>query len=305
MTEFAGQPASWEEALDRIQSKFWGTKIDVNGTNYDTGVNEFAVELVNALKHVFTRLTLNAPMTLINNTDGPALRIVNQGDRDKDFIEMKNESGEAIDIGVGLRTKGVLANNLVPAPQFRLNPEDVNAVYSTNFDGAGNNQDNASDQQTGYGGNYGSGNYEDTGDVTTWYPSPWIDINFYNPTIPPQCVTVSDVQDDVLEVTRGSETFYVAKPPNLQKTPFHNQTVNGITYDYEANPPGAGSQTREADNGSTTEEQEIVPQYSVGDKLTIIKVGNGTGATTDAGYDTYWQDLNVDGRTWVKTPDGC
>ena len=90
----------------------------------------------------------------------------------------------------------------------------------------------------------------------------------------------------------------VAKPWKLRRTPFHGQTINGITYSY------TGIDQRTATRGSDEETQVIVPAYYAGgdyhDELRCIKgqIG-GTGVEVND-EDVLWSDLNVDGRAWAQ-----
>lgn len=108
--------------------------------------------------------------------------------------------------------------------------------------------------------------------------------------------TIASIEDDYITVTpiSGTGTLIVAKPYYLRRSTFDTLTVDGIEYTY------SDSQTRIADNGSGTEDQEIVPPYVVGDGIMVIATPDGNGVT-----DATHMDANSDARTWAKTSTGC
>ena len=90
-------------------------------------------------------------------------------------------------------------------------------------------------------------------------------------------------------------TITVAKDCHLQRTPWHGQTFNGITYTY------SDSQTRTANNGVTTVTQVVYPAYYVhGSPYTPCAeiyarwVLNKTDVTN-----VWYIDLNTGARHWV------
>ena len=111
-----------------------------------------------------------------------------------------------------------------------------------------------------------------------------------------QCV-IKAILDDALECSftfdteTDEDTFYIAKPWLLRKTPFDGKTRNGFTYTY------SGSQSRESNNGSTTENQELIPGYVIND--IIYAISTPTDVKIEEEFVT-WVDLNVDGRMWAK-----
>ncbi len=119
-------------------------------------------------------------------------------------------------------------------------------------------------------------------------------------------IFVSD-GDDILEchtwdgVTEGSTTVKIAKPYLLRKTPFHDKTIDGLTFTI------TGSQRRTVTRtagGTLTEQQRIIPVYRdavddyIGDIVYAIEVDNLN--ITDDGTVIRWLDLNVDGRQWGR-----
>jgi hypothetical protein len=120
------------------------------------------------------------------------------------------------------------------------------------------------------------------------------------------------VYDDYLEcrqlngTTETGPTVKVAKPYNLRKTPFHNKTINGITYTYT----GVQSRTKTRDSPSETENQVIVPAYQEavtgygGDEIYACKPSNGTGVKIGwEDEDVIWLDINNAGRAWAKVTE--
>lgn len=85
----------------------------------------------------------------------------------------------------------------------------------------------------------------------------------------------------------------VAKPYLLRNS---IASRGGITYTYSA------TDTREADDGATTEDQVVVPSYIAGDVIYSLSIVIGSTGVTDAeGVAVSWLDLNVDGRAWAKS----
>lgn len=91
----------------------------------------------------------------------------------------------------------------------------------------------------------------------------------------------------------------IGKPPELQKSLFHGQTVDGWLYDVlDVTPPGGTlvweGIRRHATNGLKKEIQQVIPKYRI-DWL-IYATDNVDGLT---GIE--WLDINVDGRAFAKT----
>ena len=122
---------------------------------------------------------------------------------------------------------------------------------------------------------------------------------------------VVDVEDDTLRVTPlddllGDEIIDVAKPEQLQRTPFDGKTRtvrgNEISYVY------VDGTERTATVDSEEEEQVIVPAYILDDIILCAKgITEGTGLTVPAFgggvEDVVWEDLNNDARAWAKKDD--
>lgn len=133
--------------------------------------------------------------------------------------------------------------------------------------------------------------------------------------LPPTCTLfiVAEELDDVLrchtyslnddgEAIIGTDDIYVAKPPLLRKTPFHDKTINGKTYDYTS--VNERTVTRVSD--SVVEDQKITPDYETEDGtypgdfiFATTDVGGGTAATYNSRR-VIWVDVNFDGRAWAR-----
>lgn len=120
------------------------------------------------------------------------------------------------------------------------------------------------------------------------------------------------VYDDYLEckqldgTTEVGSIVKVAKPYHLRRTPFHNKTINGITYTYT----GVQSRTKTRDSPSETENQVIVPAYQEavtgygGDEIYACKPSGGTGVKIGwEDEDVIWLDINNAGRAWAKVTE--
>jgi hypothetical protein len=124
------------------------------------------------------------------------------------------------------------------------------------------------------------------------------------PTGRPQQFVITGVDGDYVTAHtlrdghEGAQTIYIAKPYLLRRTPFDGLSRSGITYTYSSHV------TRQADDGSSTEDQVVVPGYVAGDVIYAVRPIGGTGVTRPDGsggtYDVTWLDLNCDGRAWAK-----
>jgi hypothetical protein len=121
---------------------------------------------------------------------------------------------------------------------------------------------------------------------------------------------ITAIFDDYLEArtwdgtTQGSTAIKIAKPWRLRKTGWHGVTItynfNGtlfpIRYTYLAT---AGYRTALHTGTNATENQAIIPVYSVNDILYATEPTGGTLVTVAAVALT-WLDLNVDARAWAR-----
>ena len=96
----------------------------------------------------------------------------------------------------------------------------------------------------------------------------------------------------------GEDEITVAKPYELRRTPFDGESYNEIEYTY------SDDVTREADNGSATETQVIVPPYVVGDVIYAMRnITGGTGLAVvmpdGTEEEVEWVEMNS-ARAWTK-----
>lgn len=100
----------------------------------------------------------------------------------------------------------------------------------------------------------------------------------------------------------GDEDIIVAKPEELQRTPWDGKTIAGVAYTI------SGVQARNATQSSpaANETQVVIPTYQVavtnydGSVIFAVKPYGGTGVVDGDGVPVEWQDLNVAGRAWAK-----
>lgn len=98
----------------------------------------------------------------------------------------------------------------------------------------------------------------------------------------------------------GGTDVFVAKPYPLRRTPFDAQTIviGGVSYTYDY----ADDQTRNVDDGTDNEDQQVTPGFYAGELIYAIQV---TGGTDVAGEDdpypaVTWQMIG-DGRMWARS----
>lgn len=117
----------------------------------------------------------------------------------------------------------------------------------------------------------------------------------------PRPFKVMSVSDDHLvcqawnwsDATASGVDVNVAKPYTLRLSPFDGEEQNGITYTY------TDGENRNADDGSSSEDQIIVPAYDLYDDNIIMVMAADTGVIV--GEETLTLiDINVDGRQWAK-----
>lgn len=112
---------------------------------------------------------------------------------------------------------------------------------------------------------------------------------------------VQSVADDWLVCKKmtsagaGTTTLKVAKPPLLQRTPYDDETIDGVTYTY------TDGDSRNADDGTFEEDQEIIISYTEAVDGLIFAAGPmNTLIVDDSDKPIVWMDLNVDGRHWAR-----
>lgn len=107
---------------------------------------------------------------------------------------------------------------------------------------------------------------------------------------------VCRIQSDEGTQDNDGDTVFVVKPYLLRNS---ITSRNGITFTYSA------TDTRQADDGATTEDQVVVPSYVAGDIIYAVPVDNGLASVTavaaDGSTTPEYLDLNVDGRAWAAT----
>lgn len=91
-----------------------------------------------------------------------------------------------------------------------------------------------------------------------------------------------------------SRKMRVALPWNLRRTPFHNETHNGITYQYTS------YTRRRATSGGDEEYQVITPPYVEQDWILCIYGIQGGEVVKHEGTAIYVHDLNQAGRAWAE-----
>lgn len=92
--------------------------------------------------------------------------------------------------------------------------------------------------------------------------------------------------------TQGNADVLVARPWDLQRTPFDGQTVNGVTYTFTSDVE------RSATDGVTTEVHVVTPPYFVGCEIRAFMHIQSSGLTVGS-VTVYWEDINVAGRAWA------
>lgn len=94
----------------------------------------------------------------------------------------------------------------------------------------------------------------------------------------------------------GSDDINVAKPFKLRRTPFDNETYNGIDYVYSSNTE------RVASTDDDEETQIIHDEYVEDDIIYATQPVGGTGVLDNGeeGEDVLWLDTNADARCWVR-----
>lgn len=284
----------------------------------DERVNGFAQAIVDVLRQ--NEFDLNKPIVFRNAGSGPVFDIKQSGNQQHLVVRASDDVGRLLQLGFGAGSRGLTANEFVPDTNYSLDPTLINEAFSTQ----GNlpAEPESSLLSTGRSGTgvphtakpfvpvagwgealAGLQKSEDTehapdssvkltrdGNQYWWVNEPW-------KWQVVRC-TVTAINADTLTcnvIANGkvvAESITVAKPCYMRQTPWDDQTVNGILYEY------ATSQTRTATtmSDSSTEDQTVEPLYSTdGPCPTIFAewVGNNSGI---AGVG--WIDMNVDARQW-------
>jgi hypothetical protein len=264
---------------------------------------------------------LQRPIVLRNHSSGPVFDIRQDGEQQHRLLTATDDAGRLLQLGFGAASRGLTANELVPDPNYSLDPGLVNEAFSTQGLGDPSEPTDSllSRERSGTGvphteepyvpvAGWGSAlastqKSNDTehapdsavkltrdGNPYWWVTEPW-------KWQVVRC-TVTAVNADTLTCNVAAhgkvaaEAITVAKPCYMQQTGWDGVLVDGVTYVY------ATSQTREATtmSDSSQEDQTVSPLYATTGPCTDIFaawVGNNSGI---AGVG--WLDLNVDARQW-------
>lgn len=114
--------------LDRRE---YGAKIrDREGELRDTGVEELKRDLITALSSL-DAIDLESPLVFNNNTKSPGIIMVNTFDGNNALMQGFNSAWESSQIGVGLGSYGLLANEFIPDPAFFIDPSCAQQYYAS------------------------------------------------------------------------------------------------------------------------------------------------------------------------------
>ncbi len=115
---------------------------------------------------------------------------------------------------------------------------------------------------------------------------------------------------DVLLCRDRDEKWYlVAKPAELRKTTFHEQTINEVTY------TSTDMAERLATNGVDDDETHLITSsYAVGERITAFKhhekdrplcriVADEYEGAETGNHALWWEDMNTAGRAWAVEPE--
>ena len=124
---------------------------------------------------------------------------------------------------------------------------------------------------------------------------------FWQPPANLQRMRVKGEENDYLRcvtwdgTTEGTDTILVAKPYDLQRTPFNGNTVNNKTYAY------LDVDRRQVDDSSRTYIETIRENYYTDAEIYAEYRPQGdTGVTTTGGTEVYWIDSNQAARKWMR-----
>lgn len=110
----------------QLLGRNWGAQIeDKDGKVHDTGVQKLAETIAAALTDQ-KPVEIDRPIEIINKSGGPAIRILDASGSNQG-LEVFNRDGQSSTVGIGLGNQGLVANNLVPVPEFEISPFALNA----------------------------------------------------------------------------------------------------------------------------------------------------------------------------------
>ena len=106
-------------------------------------------------------------------------------------------------------------------------------------------------------------------------------------------VTVRSESDDCLicEDNHG-EQVVVAKPWMVRRSPFDGKTINGFTYTYTS------ANTRDSDDGSEVQVQEITPSYFDGMVIMVVPYRTDVQISEGRRINVDWVELSG-GQSWA------
>lgn len=253
-----------------------------------------------------SQFDLHSPLTLNNRGSGPAIRVIQSGDKQHIVLDSSDSEGRVLRLGYGYGSSGITASELVPDVNYALDPALITEALRTTGDGGSDPERSLLSEATsgsgvpstvenfspraGWGAAFaGLQKSEDTEHA----PSGAVKMTrdgqqYWWPTKPEHWhlirATISAINTDTLTcaiVANGkvvAENVTVARNCYLQRSPWDGETIGGITYTYSDN------QTRSADDGvNPAETQSIVPAYYTNGSLYdpcnhiyIAWVGNAT-----------------------------
>lgn len=110
-------------------SKVFGTQLRIDGKRRDTAVQPLAEELA-ALFASEAPLEINGPLVINNKSNGPAIVINNQGSVDQTAgVRVTDEAGRVSQMGIGLGSIGLLANEYIPLQMYSINAQSAQNFY--------------------------------------------------------------------------------------------------------------------------------------------------------------------------------
>ncbi|MBT3710125.1 MAG: hypothetical protein HOG19_11835 [Gammaproteobacteria bacterium] len=281
--------------------------------------NKLASELTEILAQ--SKFDIKSPISITNRSSGPVFDIVQKGAEQHRVIAAKDEAGSVVEVGIGAGSIGIVASELLPDPNFALDPTLVNDVFSTQGNVARDSESSLLNEGVSGSGiphtrkpfvpvaGWGEAfaNLQKSAD-TEHAPESSVKLTragnqYWWPTEPwkwqaVRC-TITAINNDTLTcnvVANGkvvAESITVAKPCHLQRTPWDGVTYDGAVYAY------SNSQTRTSTVGYSATNQEVYPAYDLSSPCPAIYahwVGNSTNISNVG-----WIDLNLDARHWIAS----
>ncbi len=110
--------ALFGDAASQLQAQAWS--------------NPEVLKLVDVLSAILSSdapINMDSSLKLVNNSTGPAIQVSGVGD--SRALEIKMAGDMVASMGVGLGNTGLVANDLVPRPEYYISPEAINQLFST------------------------------------------------------------------------------------------------------------------------------------------------------------------------------